>query len=150
MASGLHEEFSRDYHVEAASNKRFGLIVGAIAFLFGCVRFSVGKIATWKKVFVEAARKTSRGLTVGMFQNLCEFPNVQRLFTHHAWILGALSWEKKSRFPLRVSLVLVDMELDVSVDFAAIWILQCHKRHFELFGEFCSAASNESQTDRAP
>ena len=27
MASGLHEEFSRDYKVEAASNKRFGLIV---------------------------------------------------------------------------------------------------------------------------
>lgn len=38
MASGLHEEFSRDYKVEAASNKRFGLIVGALALLFGCIR----------------------------------------------------------------------------------------------------------------
>jgi hypothetical protein len=38
MASGLHEEFSRDYHVEAASNKRFGLIVGSIALAFGCIR----------------------------------------------------------------------------------------------------------------
>lgn len=38
MASGLHEEFSRDYAVEAASNKRFGLVVGTILLLFGCVR----------------------------------------------------------------------------------------------------------------
>jgi hypothetical protein len=38
MASGLHEEFSRDYKVEAASNKRFGLIVGGIALAFGCIR----------------------------------------------------------------------------------------------------------------
>jgi hypothetical protein len=38
MASGLHEEFSRDYAVEAASNKRFGLVVGAILLLFACVR----------------------------------------------------------------------------------------------------------------
>ncbi len=38
MASGLHEEFSREHAVEAASNKRFGLIVGGIAFVFGCVR----------------------------------------------------------------------------------------------------------------
>ena len=28
MASGLHEEFSREHAVEAASNKRFGLVVG--------------------------------------------------------------------------------------------------------------------------
>src|SRR5687767_12506588 len=38
MASGLHEEFSRDYAVEAASNKRFGLVVGAILLAFGCIR----------------------------------------------------------------------------------------------------------------
>jgi hypothetical protein len=38
MATGLHEEYTRDYHVEAASNKRFGLIVGGIALAFGCVR----------------------------------------------------------------------------------------------------------------
>src|SRR5882757_10247794 len=38
MATGLHEEFSRDYSVEAASNKRFGLIVGGILLLFGCIR----------------------------------------------------------------------------------------------------------------
>ena len=38
MASGLHEEFSRDYAVEAASNKRFGLVVGAILLLFACLR----------------------------------------------------------------------------------------------------------------
>jgi hypothetical protein len=38
VASGLHEEFSREHAVEAASNKRFGLIVGAIAFVFGCLR----------------------------------------------------------------------------------------------------------------
>ena len=38
MASGLHEEFARDYQVEAASNKRFGLVVGAILLAFGCIR----------------------------------------------------------------------------------------------------------------
>ena len=38
MASGLHEEFSREHAIEAASNKRFGLVVGAILFVFGCVR----------------------------------------------------------------------------------------------------------------
>src|SRR3954465_5114197 len=38
MAEGLHEEFSREHVVEAASNKRFGLVVGGIALLFGCVR----------------------------------------------------------------------------------------------------------------
>src|SRR3954451_13659569 len=38
MAEGLHEEFSREYTVEAASNKRFGLVVGGIALLFACVR----------------------------------------------------------------------------------------------------------------
>jgi hypothetical protein len=36
--AGLHEEFSREHPVEAASNKRFGLVVGGIAFAFGCVR----------------------------------------------------------------------------------------------------------------
>lgn len=36
--SGLHEEFSREHVVEAASNKRFGLVVGGIALAFGCVR----------------------------------------------------------------------------------------------------------------
>jgi hypothetical protein len=38
LASGLHEEFSREHAVEGASNKRFGLVVGGIALLFGCVR----------------------------------------------------------------------------------------------------------------
>src|SRR5689334_9196760 len=38
MASGIHEEFSRDYAVEAASNKRFGLVVGAILLAFGAIR----------------------------------------------------------------------------------------------------------------
>jgi hypothetical protein len=38
MASGLHEEFARDYQVEAASNKRFGLVVGAILLLIGAIR----------------------------------------------------------------------------------------------------------------
>src|SRR4051794_29927419 len=38
VAPGLHEEFSRDHAVEAASNKRFGLVVGGIALVFGCVR----------------------------------------------------------------------------------------------------------------
>jgi hypothetical protein len=38
VASGLHEEFSREHAIEAASNKRFGLVVGAILFVFGCVR----------------------------------------------------------------------------------------------------------------
>jgi hypothetical protein len=38
MATGLHEEFSRDYTAEVASNKRFGLVVGGIALAFGCVR----------------------------------------------------------------------------------------------------------------
>src|SRR5215213_4452679 len=38
MATGLHEEYSREHAVEAASNKRFGLVVGPILFLFACVR----------------------------------------------------------------------------------------------------------------
>jgi hypothetical protein len=38
METGLHEEFSRDYEVAGASNKRFGLVVGAILLLFGAVR----------------------------------------------------------------------------------------------------------------
>ena len=36
--TGLHEEFSREHAVEAASNKRFGLVVGGIALAFGCIR----------------------------------------------------------------------------------------------------------------
>jgi hypothetical protein len=38
VASGLHEEFSREHLVEAASNKRFGLVVGGIALVFGAAR----------------------------------------------------------------------------------------------------------------
>ena len=38
MASGLHEEFSREHAVEAASNKRFGVVVGGIALAFGALR----------------------------------------------------------------------------------------------------------------
>ena len=41
MGTGLHEDFHRDYAVEAASNKRFGLIVGAIALAFGIIRASL-------------------------------------------------------------------------------------------------------------
>ena len=36
--TGLHEEFSREHAIEAASNKRFGLVVGGIALAFGGVR----------------------------------------------------------------------------------------------------------------
>ena len=36
--TGLHEQFSREHVVEAASNKRFGFVVGVIALAFGCVR----------------------------------------------------------------------------------------------------------------
>jgi len=36
--AGLHEEFSREHAVEAASNRRFGLVVGAILLAFGCIR----------------------------------------------------------------------------------------------------------------
>ena len=36
--AGLHEEFSREHAVEAASNKRFGLVVGAILLAFACIR----------------------------------------------------------------------------------------------------------------
>ena len=36
--AGLHEEFSREHAVEAASNKRFGLVVGAILLAFGAIR----------------------------------------------------------------------------------------------------------------
>jgi hypothetical protein len=38
VASGLHEEFSREHAVEAPPNKRFGLTVGGIAVAFGCLR----------------------------------------------------------------------------------------------------------------
>ena len=38
MATGLHEEFAREHAVEAASNKRFGLVVGGILLLFGSIR----------------------------------------------------------------------------------------------------------------
>jgi len=38
VASRLHEEYSREHAVEAASNKRFGVVVGAIALVFGCAR----------------------------------------------------------------------------------------------------------------
>ena len=38
MASGLHEEFARDYQVEAASNKRFGVVVGGILLAIGLLR----------------------------------------------------------------------------------------------------------------
>lgn len=36
--AGLHEEFSREHAVKAASNKRFGLVVGAILLVFCCIR----------------------------------------------------------------------------------------------------------------
>jgi hypothetical protein len=34
----LHEEFAREYEVEGANNKRFGLVVGGILALFACLR----------------------------------------------------------------------------------------------------------------
>jgi|SRR5947209_9149718 len=45
--TGLHEEFSREHAVEAASNKRFGLVVGGIAFAFGCLRAYLRGEAGW-------------------------------------------------------------------------------------------------------
>jgi hypothetical protein len=45
--TGLHEEFSREHAVEAASNKRFGLVVGGIAFAFGCLRAYLHGEAGW-------------------------------------------------------------------------------------------------------
>src|SRR4051812_28823566 len=45
--TGLHEEFSREHAVEAASNKRFGLVVGCIAFAFGCVRAYLHGEISW-------------------------------------------------------------------------------------------------------
>ena len=42
---GLHEEFSREHAVEAASNKRFGLVVGTILLAFACIRaYLLGEI----------------------------------------------------------------------------------------------------------
>jgi hypothetical protein len=38
MAQGLHEEFARDYKVEGASNRRFGLVVGGLFVAFGSLR----------------------------------------------------------------------------------------------------------------
>jgi hypothetical protein len=38
LTAGLHEEFSREHGAAPASNKRFGLVVGAIAVLFGSIR----------------------------------------------------------------------------------------------------------------
>jgi hypothetical protein len=35
---GLHEEYSREHAVEGASNKRFGLVVGAVLLVLGAVR----------------------------------------------------------------------------------------------------------------
>ena len=34
MATGLHEEFAREERIAPASNKRFGLVVGAILLAF--------------------------------------------------------------------------------------------------------------------
>ena len=45
--TGLHEEFSREHAVEAASNKRFGLVVGGIALAFGCVRATLHGEVGW-------------------------------------------------------------------------------------------------------
>jgi hypothetical protein len=47
MATGMHEEFSRDYAVEAASNKRFGLVVGAILLVFGAIRAALQGEIGW-------------------------------------------------------------------------------------------------------
>jgi hypothetical protein len=43
----MHEEFSRDYAVEAASNKRFGLVVGAILLVFGAIRAWLHREIGW-------------------------------------------------------------------------------------------------------
>jgi hypothetical protein len=38
MPSGLHEKFERDHRVESASDARFGLVVGGLLAVIGCVR----------------------------------------------------------------------------------------------------------------
>ena len=38
MGTGLHEEFAREERIAPASNKRFGLVVGAILLAIGGVR----------------------------------------------------------------------------------------------------------------
>ena len=38
MAGGPHEDFSRDYHVAPASNRRFGFVIGGLLALFGAGR----------------------------------------------------------------------------------------------------------------
>ena len=38
MVTGLHEEFAREERIAPASNRRFGLVVGAILLAIGCVR----------------------------------------------------------------------------------------------------------------
>jgi hypothetical protein len=38
MTRGPHEDFSRDYHVAAASDRRFGFVIGALLALFGAIR----------------------------------------------------------------------------------------------------------------
>jgi hypothetical protein len=38
MEMGLHEAYTRDYRVEAASNRRFGIVVGGIALSIGAIR----------------------------------------------------------------------------------------------------------------
>jgi hypothetical protein len=49
--TALHEAFSREYQVEAASNKRFGLIVGGILVVFGCLRaFLHGEVGWFSAV----------------------------------------------------------------------------------------------------
>ena len=47
MTLGLHEEFTREHAVKAASNKRFGLVVGAILLVFGCVRAWLHGEVSW-------------------------------------------------------------------------------------------------------
>ena len=43
----MHEDFSRDYAVEAASSKRFGLVVGAILLVFGAARSCLYNEVGW-------------------------------------------------------------------------------------------------------
>ena len=119
-------------------------------FLFGDLWLPVGKITAWKNILVETAGKTSRGLTAGTFENLNQFPNVERLFANHAWILGTLSGEEQSRFRLLVPNVVFDMELDVPLDFVAIGIFQSGKRRFELFAELGTTAGDEAQAHSTP
>ena len=48
MTRGPHEDFSRDYKVATASDRRFGFVIGALLALFGALRaFFHGEIGVF-------------------------------------------------------------------------------------------------------